>query len=664
MVIILAFVSIPITTAIYIERALNKNHKVLTLGIKPDDEYNNNININLPSKELDIVTDLSPDIKLISDTIKSKIVPDLFLWIDSGTNFFPKNIEQLDYPSAAYFIDSHLNLKKHIELAKHFDFIFIAQKEYVNIFKKHGIKSVHWLPLACDPEIHKNYNLPPKNNICFIGSTNLNPRRLFLLEKIKMKHSVFSDRLFLNEMALAFSESKIVFNSSVKNDLNMRFFETLSTGSLLLTDMAKNSGQDELFIANEEIVCYEDETINNTIDFYLENDELREAIARRGYEMTLNAHTYQHRVEDLLSVVVGNKKTTKTTKELRELSTKNCSVSTNKINKLKRSFIIPVIDYSPASSYNILTLLKDLEQIEGNVIIIFNSEIVADEIKNHPRIDNYAIMKKNVGVSRAWNIGLEMSDTPITFILNSDLHIKKNSIDKLENALINLDSAAIVAPQGSYNHFDSKQDILYFDKGTFKSTIEVDSVSGFFFAVKTKYFHQAILKFDNIYTPCYFEEWDIGLQIRNVGLKSYIVPVTEYFHKWSGSIKSMTTIKYYDKENTADEIRKRNLILYHNKWSLLHSQNKVKDEIFISCWVDEQLQKIQKLILHNFLNEAIRIVNILKDLYPEYTLIYYYEALINYANGEISSACKILNNILEKKPDFEQARLLLDELSK
>ena len=38
-----------------------------------------------------------------------------------------------------------------------------------------------------------------------------------------------------------------MFNNAIKNDLNMRLFEVMSTGTFLLTDNAANSGQDEMF---------------------------------------------------------------------------------------------------------------------------------------------------------------------------------------------------------------------------------------------------------------------------------------------------------------------------------------------------------------------------------------------------------------------------------
>jgi len=247
---------------------------------------------------------------------------------------------------------------------------------------------------------------------------------------------------------------------------------------------------------------------------------------------------------------------------IKESLLRSCLSKTNQ----QRSFVIPVLDYSPSSNLNINILLEDLTNIEGEVIVIFNNVEIAEELKNHPRIDFYSIMSKNIGVSRAWNIGLNISQTPVTFICNSDLHITKQSVEKLEFGL-NIEDAAMVGPQGSRFSFEEMRDLVYFGKGMCDRPIVVDAVSGFYFAVKTNYFKEGLLKFENSFTPCYFEEWDIGLQIKKMGLKSYVIPTTEYEHHWSGSIKSYREIKYFNKQETAENILNRNKFLFWEKWN-------------------------------------------------------------------------------------------------
>ena len=47
-------------------------------------------------------------------------------------------------------------------------------------------------------------------------------------------------------MGRIYSESKIVLNASINGDLNMRVFEALTSGALLVTDRIEN-GLDTLF---------------------------------------------------------------------------------------------------------------------------------------------------------------------------------------------------------------------------------------------------------------------------------------------------------------------------------------------------------------------------------------------------------------------------------
>jgi hypothetical protein len=477
----------------------------------------------------------------------------------------------LECPKIGYLIDTHLSLEYHRELAKQFDIVFLAHRQFVEEIRKIN-PNTHWLPVACDPDIHRSHGDEKRFDIGFVGSIQLGSRRQQLLYRLASQFQIHNERCFLNEMAGVFSHSRIVFNESVKNDLNMRAFEVMSTGSLLLTDMAKDSGQDELFKNGEDYAVYRDINICDVARFYLENDGLRDQIAARGRHLVHNAHTYDHRVADLLAVTSGEKTDTFSAQELRDMSLAGVPAidadvpASSCISSTMRSFVIPVLDMSPASEYNILTLLNDLKDIEGDVIVIFNGQEVAEHLKGHPRITRYAIMKQNVGVARAWNLGLEIAATPTVFILNADLHVERTAIETLEQALYTLPAAACVGPQGSYVEYALARDYIYFDKGTFNRPLEVDAVSGFFFAINIRHFNEKSIRFENFLTPCYFEEWDLGLQIKQAGLKSYIVPTAAYDHHWSGTIRALREISFYEKSETAGEIILRNRRLFLNKW--------------------------------------------------------------------------------------------------
>lgn len=664
--ILLAYVSYPVTTAVYFERALKQEHNVVTCGPVITEDLIKEWHLEKmkrPVTNQDLPAGPEADVIEIYNRALEKFDPDLYLWIESVPGHFPRNIKELNIPTACYLIDSHLNLDWHVDWALNFDHVFIAQREYVQAFKDYGNKNVHWLPLGCDVDVHKETPGEKKHEIGFVGGFTLNDRRKKLIDRLSRDIPVYYERCFWDDMAKVFSDSKIVFNNAVKQDLNMRVFEATSCGAMLLTDKASNSGQEEFFKTHEDIVVYDDVTITQTAKFYLDNNELREAIANRGKTIVHTAHTYKHRTDELLKVALGEKEETPSAEEWRERSLANVDHDAKDIGKLKRSFVIPVLDYSPASEFNIKTLLADLETIPGTVIVIFNNEDVANEIKNHPRIDYYAVMKKNVGVSRAWNVGMNMSSTPITFVMNADLKVGRSAIETLEDHLIKLPDAAIVGPQGSFFNFNSAQDLMYLDKGMANKIIEVDGVSGFFFAVKTELFNSGTLHFENGLTPCYFEEWDIGLQVKRAGLKNYVVPTTDYDHHWSGSIRALRTIKYLDKEETARDIWLRNRELFWSKWKKIYSEMPNANGFFESLWIPIALETVEKFLGEGDIEKADLLLREIDVRFPNNKLVLTNLGVVNAHKNKMEDAKQYLSKALEIDPEFKIAKENLEALS-
>ena len=624
--VLLAYVSYPVTTAVYFERALRARKGVVTIGPTMDRsviEAGHLENMHLPIRDLDIPVAYDMDMAALVRRLPSEMLPDLYLWVESVGGYFPKNLGALRCPKACYLIDSHLNLQSHMEWARQFDQVFIAQREYLQAFRDAGYRSVHWLPLGCDPDIHRKTTAVKEHMVGFVGSLNTE-RRVKLLNSIERAFPVTYKRVFWDDMADFFSRSRIVFNNAIKNDLNMRVFEVLSTGSFLLTDVARESGQEELFRAGEDLGVYGDDTITEAVSYYLDHEDERERIAQRGQQIIHSGHTYAHRLEDICDVVLGGRPTTPSAGELRERSVAGLAPVTpgrvlqhhpSSVKQQRRSFVIPVLDLSPASPFNITTLLHDLQRVEGDVIVVFNSAEMAERLRAHPRIDYSAVMSHNVGVSRAWNIGLAMSQTPVTFVLNADLHIEPSMVETLERSLEELPDAAVVGPQGSFFHFGKAEDLLYFDKGALLAPTEVDAVSGFLFAVRTELFHSGTLQVDPRYTPCYFEEWDLGLQCRHRGLRCYVVPVTGYDHEWSGSIRALRTIRYFRREETSRDILQRNRTLFLDKWKAIAGPGD-EDRLLESRWIGFCSAFAENLRAHEKHREAEGVMADVLRLYP------------------------------------------------
>lgn len=621
----LSYMSYPVTTAVYFERAFRKLcGKVITVGpMLPECHIEkwSLQNMKQPITPLDISTEFETDMGVVLQGHPLQPRPDLFVWVESAKGYLPENIAALQCPTCCYLIDSHVTPARHLSLASRFDYVFIAQRNYLEKLREVNPRT-YWLPLACDPEVHRSFPCEKLHNLSFVGSVQVDSRRADLLAELNNTLPVNLVRCFMDEMAQVFSASRLVFNNAVNNDLNMRFFEVLSTGALLLSDMARGSGQAELFMDGEEYACYHDANLQDMARFYLENEELRERIARRGQRLVHAAHTYRHRVEDMLAVVLSGKPDTYSAEELRHQSLVGEEPFVEELrtalarNVPQRSFVIPVLDYSPASEYNILTLLDDLQDIEGEVVVVFNGTGVGEELKDHPRITRHAIMKQNVGVARGWNIGLDMSEAETVFILNADVHVRQESVSAVEQGLRELPAAACVGPQGAYVNFALCRDHAYFDKGSFHEPMEVDAVSGFFFAVNRRLFEERGIHFENGYTPCYFEEWDIGLQIRKAGLKNYIVPTAAYNHHWSGSIRALRSISYMGHDETAGEVQLRNRALFLAKWRKIARECGCPD-LLLGGWKRYMITMVRQLLAAGQVEQAREAAHQLLASYPE-----------------------------------------------
>lgn len=293
----------PATTAHYLRRAFEKNHNLVTSGASMPQEVLkiwNLENMKAPILNQDIPRTGARDAESILARMPKGFAPDFFLWVESGLDGPPPGLELLTIPKAAYFIDTHLHLDSHINLARQFDVVFLAQREYIPAFKERGIADVHWLPLGCDPEIHGKRETAKLYDIGFAGSvTPQHQRRAALLKKLQRCFNVKVERVFLDEMAELYSASKIVFNNAIRNDLNMRVFEALCSGSLLLTDNAE--GLTDFFEDRRHLVVYNDANIEELAAYYLQHEDERESIAKNGRDAVLQEHTYAHRAEEIIA---------------------------------------------------------------------------------------------------------------------------------------------------------------------------------------------------------------------------------------------------------------------------------------------------------------------------------------------------------------------------
>ncbi len=307
--ILLDYISAPFSTGRYMELGLRKHHDVLTTGTRVPEELLAEWGFEAPFPdypEQQVPTPSDGVRPILLPLLPESYTPEMYLWIDSGFALIPKDIDEISAIKVAYFIDTHTNLHIRAEMARKFDYVFLAQEAHLDDFKREGIGNVAWLPLACSPELHDVPDQPRTIDVSFVGSLNDNtdPRRRRILEGVieRFPNNAVGMQ-WTDQMARTYAQSKIVVNAAIKRDVNMRVFEALASGALLITDEA--DGLEALFIDGQHLVVYHnDDDLIDLIEYYLEHDDERERIAAAGRKLVYDRHTYDHRTDQLVRMVL------------------------------------------------------------------------------------------------------------------------------------------------------------------------------------------------------------------------------------------------------------------------------------------------------------------------------------------------------------------------
>lgn len=246
---------------------------------------------------------------------------DYAIWVDFGEDGLPtdkgwkipKDMGETIYVcSDAHFSEAGRDYR--YNKAKEFDYAFFNQERFLPEYKEFcgeiPNKLAGVLLHAGEPMAYPHFEIIKKYDVCFVGHmqevVNYNgfTRLDFLHEMLKefpnfyfgSRSPIDPTKNIFEDASKRFCESKVVLNISVKDDINMRVFEVLSSGSFLLTNNIPT-----IYLVGENkkhFVTYDTiEEAKELAHYYIEHDEEREEIAKAGHEMFLAKHTYKHRIE-------------------------------------------------------------------------------------------------------------------------------------------------------------------------------------------------------------------------------------------------------------------------------------------------------------------------------------------------------------------------------
>jgi GT2 family glycosyltransferase len=152
----------------------------------------------------------------------------------------------------------------------------LTQARQANLFGLHG-------PFLDEPPPEQNRDI----DIVFIG--NLHPavqaERLPWLARLAAlagrRRVLIGQGVFGAEYVNLLRRARIVFNRSVRGECNLRVFEAASQGALLFQE-AGNREVPAYFADRRECVYYNEDDLESLLDYYLDHEEERRAVAEAG----------------------------------------------------------------------------------------------------------------------------------------------------------------------------------------------------------------------------------------------------------------------------------------------------------------------------------------------------------------------------------------------
>jgi spore maturation protein CgeB len=245
----------------------------------------------------------------------------------------PKALQELKSRgviTVLWFVEDYLRFTYWREMAKHYDFVFTIQKgECIEKIKAAGAREVHYLPTACDPFFHAPLELSKEDKekwgspISFVGAGYHNRVQTFAalgnypfkiwgsewptIKPFDRMVQEDSRRIKPEEYVKIFNATEVNLNLHSSSErggvdptgdfVNPRTFELASCGAFQLCD--DRQLLPELFSNLEDM--------REKIEYYLAHPEERTAVRERARARVLKDHSYERRMEQMLSAIYASK---------------------------------------------------------------------------------------------------------------------------------------------------------------------------------------------------------------------------------------------------------------------------------------------------------------------------------------------------------------------
>ena len=272
------------------------------------------------------------NIKLV-ELAKQKM-PDIVLVI-GGQRILPQTIlkiKELGIKIVLWTTDVPIDFENILRCSPLYHHVFCAGTEAVEIFEKKGLKNITWISFGCDPRYHKSVDLTEEDknqygkDVVFVGSYYPNRAKLLesladfdigiwgpywskIDEKSPLKSKAIESKINYDQWVKIYNAAKIVIVVHYQDlagkipcyQASPKLFEAMACGSFVLVDEQRDVKA--LFKEGEHLAYFKDaKDLREKVKYYLQHEDIRKSIAKKGQEEVTARHTFQHRMEEILNV--------------------------------------------------------------------------------------------------------------------------------------------------------------------------------------------------------------------------------------------------------------------------------------------------------------------------------------------------------------------------
>ena len=219
----------------------------------------------------------------------------------------PRRMEECPVRTAALVSDWSLRYPQLAYNLARFDLV-LTDALGERVLRPPGTKPLHLFPLYSHiSTVHRNLGLTRDINVLFVGNLNqaIHRERSRLLERLAglsvSRRVRICGGVFGDDYALLLNRARIVFNHTLRGEMNLRCFEAPACGALVFVEES-NLETRIWFADRREAVFYRPENLIELISYYLDHEEERAAIAAAG-EARAAELAGEHRLDECLEAL-------------------------------------------------------------------------------------------------------------------------------------------------------------------------------------------------------------------------------------------------------------------------------------------------------------------------------------------------------------------------